>query len=135
VGNDRPSYTGDLKLIHWRAPGAEIDPALLSSFSLPTIGRTGNLARNAGTGPGIFALDLNVGRDFSLGEHTRLRPVLEIDNVLNHTVFTFGAEFINFNGLRPDSTPAQRQAFIDSFLVPTRTMRPRSMRLGVRLDF
>ncbi|MDT7541288.1 MAG: hypothetical protein QOE33_1192 [Acidobacteriota bacterium] len=135
VGNDRPSYTGDLKLIHWRAPGSGIDPALLSSFSLPAIGRTGNLARNAGTGPGLFALDLNVGRDFRLSERARLRPVLEIDNVLNRTVFTFGAEFINFNGLRPDSTPAQRQAFIDSFLVPTRTMRPRSMRVGVRLDF
>jgi hypothetical protein len=135
VGNDRPSYTGDLKLIHWRAPGSEIDPALLSSFSLPAIGRTGNLARNAGTGPGTFALDLNVGRDFPLGEHARLRPVIEIDNVLNRTVFTFGAEFINFGGLRPDSTPAQRQAFSDSFLVPTRTMRPRSMRVGVRLDF
>jgi hypothetical protein len=135
VGNDRPLYSGDLKLIHWRAPGSEINPALLSSFSLPTIGRTGNLARNSGTGPGVFALDLNVGRDFRLSERARLRPVVEIDNLLNRTTFTFGAEFINFNGLRPDSTPAQRQAFIDSFLVPTRTMRPRSIRVGVRLDF
>jgi hypothetical protein len=54
---------------------------------------------------------------------------------LNKTVFTFGAEFINFNALRPDATPAQRQAFLDTFLVPTRTLRPRSIRLGVRFDF
>jgi len=54
---------------------------------------------------------------------------------LNKTVFTFGAEFINFNALRATATPAQQQAFLDSFLVPTRTLRPRSIRLGLRLDF
>lgn len=135
VGNDRPSFNGDARLIHWRAPGDALDPALVSAFSLPTIGRTGNLARNAGQGPGLFALDLNVGRDFRLSERARLRPVVEIDNVLNRTVFSFGAEFINFSGLRPDATPAQRQAFTDSFLVPTRTLRPRNVRVGVRLDF
>ncbi len=135
VGNDRPSFDGDARLIRWRAPGSTLDPSLLYAFSLPTIGRTGDLPRNAGTGPGLFALDLNVGRDFRLTDRARLRPVVEIDNALNHAVFTFGAEFINFNGLRPDATPEQRRAFIDSFLVPTRTLRPRSMRVGVRLDF
>jgi hypothetical protein len=135
VGNDRPSFDGDARLIRWRAPGAPLDPSLAAAFSLPTIGRTGNLPRNAGTGPGLFALDLNVGRDFRLAEHARLRPVVEIDNLLNHTAFTFGAEFINFNGLRPDATPEQRRAFTDSFLVPTRTLRPRGVRVGVRLDF
>ncbi len=65
----------------------------------------------------------------------RLRPVVEIDNVLNKTVFTFGAEFINFSALRADATDEQRRAFLDTFLVPTRTLRPRTMRLGFRLDF
>lgn len=74
-------------------------------------------------------------REFRLNERTRLRPVVEINNVLNKTVFTFGAEFINFNALRATATPAQQQAFLDSFLVPTRTLRPRSIRLGLRLDF
>jgi hypothetical protein len=135
VGNDRPSFSGDLKLIHWRAPGSSSDPALLARFSLPVIGRTGNLPRNAGTGPRLFAFDLNVEREFRLTEHARLRPTVEIDNVLNRTTFTYGAEFINFNGLRPDATPEQRQALLDSFLVPTRTLRPRSIRVGVRFDF
>ncbi|MFL6229673.1 MAG: TonB-dependent receptor domain-containing protein [Pyrinomonadaceae bacterium] len=135
VGNDRPIYSGDLKLIRWRAPGTLIDPYVLANFSLPTIGRTGNLPRNAGTGPGLFTLDLNLTREFRLSERARLRPVVELDNVLNKTVFTYGAEFINFNGLRPDATPAQRQALLDSFLVPTRTLRPRSVRVGVRFDF
>jgi hypothetical protein len=55
--------------------------------------------------------------------------------VLNATVYTFAAEFINFNGLRETATPEQRRAFLDGFLVPTRTLRPRSVRLGVRFDF
>ena len=51
------------------------------------------------------------------------------------TVYTFGAEFINFNALRPAATEEQRRAFADTFLVPTRTLRPRSVRVGMRLDF
>jgi len=65
----------------------------------------------------------------------RLRPALEIDNVLNKTVHTFGAEFVDFKALRPDSTPEQRRAFLDTFLVPTRTLRQRTLRVGLRLDF
>ncbi|HVG38083.1 MAG TPA: hypothetical protein VM870_02280 [Pyrinomonadaceae bacterium] len=54
---------------------------------------------------------------------------------MNKTVYTFRAEFINFNALRPDATAEQRRAFADTLLVPTRTTRPRSMRVGLRLDF
>jgi hypothetical protein len=137
VGNDRPSFSGDPKLIRWRAPGSAAvpDPALVAAFSLPTIGRTGDLPRNAGRGPALFTLDLSLTREFRLGDHARLRPVVEIDNALNKTVFSFGAEFINFSALRPDATSAQRQALLDSFLTPTRTLRPRSIRVGVRFDF
>jgi hypothetical protein len=107
----------------------------LNQFSLPVIGQTGNLPRNAALGPGQFSLDLNVTREFKLTERLRLRPVVEFYNVLNKTVFSFGSEFIDFNAFGPTSSAATRQAFIDSFLVPTRTMRPRQIRLGVRLDF
>ena len=99
------------------------------------IGQTGNLPRNAGIGPGLFLFDLSVTREFRLNERMRLRPVIEFDNVLNRTVFSFGAEFINFSALRASATPAQQQAFLDSFLVTTRTLRPRMIRLGFRLDF
>jgi hypothetical protein len=135
VGNDRPIFMGDVKLLRSRRPGDPIDPAILSLFSLPTIGQTGNLPRNAGQGPGQFFLDLNVTREFRLSEKIRMRPVVEFDNVLNKTVFSFGSEFINFNSFAPTATPDQRQAFLDSFLVTTRTLRPRQVRLGVRLDF
>jgi hypothetical protein len=135
VSNDRPVFNGDLHLIRARRPGQALDPRLLEAFSLPSIGQTGNLPRNAGRGPGFFTFDLSLTREFRFKERARLRPVLEIDNVLNHTVFTFGAEFVNFNALKPTATEAQRRAFLDTFLVPTRTLRPRTMRLGVRFDF
>jgi outer membrane receptor protein involved in Fe transport len=135
VSNDRPIFTGDISLLKFRQPGEPLNPALLTAFSLPTLGQTGNLPRNAGLGPGQFFLDVNITREFRLTERLRLRPVLEIDNLLNKTVFSFGTEFINFTGLSPTATPEQRQAFIDSFLVPTRTLRARQIRIGVRFDF
>ncbi|HEX8890494.1 MAG TPA: TonB-dependent receptor [Pyrinomonadaceae bacterium] len=135
VGNDRPIFTGDPSLLRFRQPGEPLNPALLTAFALPTIGQTGNLPRNAGIGPGFFIFDLNIMREFRISEHMRLRPVVEIDNVLNHTDPSFGTEFIDFNGLSPTATAAQRQAFLDSFLVPTRTLRPRQIRIGVRFDF
>jgi hypothetical protein len=135
VGNDRPAFVGDPSIIRWRRPGSALDSRLLEAFRLPVIGRTGNLPRNAGLGPALFAFDLNVTREFRISERTRLRPTVELDNVLNKTVYTFGAEFINFNALRPGASPEQQRAFADTFLVPTRTMRPRTVRVGLRLDF
>ncbi|MEP6921448.1 MAG: TonB-dependent receptor [bacterium] len=135
VGNDRPSFNGDTKLLHWRGPGEPLDPVVLNFFALPTIGQEGNLPRNAGHGPGFILLDLNITRQFRLGERLRLRPVIEFDNVLNKTVFSFGAEFINFNAFAPTATAGQRQAFLDTFLLTTRTLRPRQIRLGIRFDF
>ena len=88
VSNDRPNRAGDL----------------------PPIGQVGNLPRNAGRGPGLFVFDLNVSRDIPFG-----RLVVEFDNVLNKTVFSFGSEFIE--------SP-----------VPTRTMRPRQIRIGVQIN-
>ena len=135
VGNDRPIFTGDTRLLHWRRPGEPIDSAILNLFALPTIGQTGNLPRNAGQGPGQFFLDLSITREFRLSEKMRLRPMVEFDNLLNKTIFSFGSEFIDFNAFAPTATPEQRQAFLDSFLITTRTLRPRQVRLGVRFDF
>ena len=135
VGNDRPSFDGDLRALRARRPGEPLAPHLLEALSLPPIGGAGNLPRNAGRGPALFTFDLSVTREFRAGSRLRLRPTAEFDNVLNKTVFTFGAEFVNFNALRPGATPEQRRAFLDTFLVPARTLRPRSVRLGLRIDF
>ena len=120
VSNDRPNFSGDTGLIRWRAPGQPLDPAILESFTIPTIGQSGNLPRNAGIGPGLFVFDLNVVREFRLSDRVRFRTMVEFDNVLNKTVFSFGSEFINLD---------------DSFLLATRTMRPRQIRVGLRLEF
>jgi hypothetical protein len=135
VGNDRPDFNGDLSALKWRQPGTPGDVSIINQFSLPPIGQTGNLPRNAGTGPAQFVFDLNVTRDFKLNEKVHLRPVIEFDNILNATVFSFGSEFIDFSAFSPTATATTRQKFIDNFLVPTRTMRPRQIRLGLRLDF
>ncbi|HEY0006873.1 MAG TPA: TonB-dependent receptor [Pyrinomonadaceae bacterium] len=135
VGNDRPSFNGDTRLLRWRHAGEPLASGVLEKLRLPTIGETGNLPRNAGIGPGFLTFDLNLTREFRLSERVRLKPLIEIDNVLNKTVLSFGAEFINFNALAPTATAEQREAVMDSFLVPTRTLRPRQLRLGIRLDF
>src|SRR5437763_14469789 len=135
VGNDRPIFNGETSVLKWRRPGQPIDASILNQFTLPTIGQICNLPRNAGTGPGTFAFDVSVSREFKLTEKIRLRPVIEADNVLNKTVFSFGSEFIDFSSFAPTATPAQRQAFLDSFLVTTHTLRPRQIRVGLRVDF
>jgi hypothetical protein len=135
VSNDRPNFHGDTRLLRWRGPDDAIDVRLLELFSLPAIGQSGNLPRNAGHGPGLFLFDLSITREFPIKERIRLRPVIEFQNVFNKTVFSFGAEFINFNAFGPTAGVEQRQAFLDSFLVATRTLRPRQIRLGIRFDF
>ena len=86
-------------------------------FSVPAIGQAGSLPRNAGRGPGLFVFDLNVTREIRLTERLVLRPSVEFDNVLNKTVFSFGSEFI---------APSD---------APKRTMRPRQIRIGMKIDF
>jgi hypothetical protein len=120
VSNDRPNFSGDTRLLRWRRPDEPINSSIVNSFSIPTIGQRGNLPRNAGIGPGLFVFDLNVTREFRISDRVRFRSRVEFDNVLNKTVFSFGSEFINFD---------------DSFLLAKRTMRPRQVRLGLRVQF
>lgn len=136
LSTDRLNFSGDLSDIVWRAPGSPFPTALASQFSLQPIGaKSGNLPRNAGIGPGFFTFDVNITREFRITEKMKLRPVIELNNILNAAVFNYGASFIDFNGLGSNATPAARQAFENQFLVPTRTFRQRQIRLGIRFDF
>ena len=123
VSNDRPNYSGDLRLLKWRKPGEPLDPSIIVSFSLPPLGQSGNLPRNAGRGPGLFILDLNVTREFQI-KKIRIRSSVELDNLLNKTVFSFGSEFINF-----------ASGSNQNFLLATRTGRPRQLQLGLKVEF
>ncbi|HVF30382.1 MAG TPA: carboxypeptidase regulatory-like domain-containing protein [Pyrinomonadaceae bacterium] len=131
VTTDRPNFTGNLGDLVWRKRESPFPQALFDQFTLAPIGSAGNLPRNAARGPGLFLFDLNVTREFRFTERFRLRPSLEIGNVFNTTVFTFGAEFLNFNPTNAE----QVASFQQEFLVPSRTMRNRQIRLGLRFDF
>ncbi|GIU81363.1 MAG: TonB-dependent receptor [Acidobacteria bacterium] len=136
INNDRPNFNGNLKDIKWRRFGSAFPEALASKFSLAPIGSPGNLPRNAGRGPRQYIFDLNISREFRFGpnERLRLRPSIELDNVFNLTVFSFGSDFINFDLLNSQN-PATVQRAREGFLAPTRTYRPRQIRLGIRFDF
>jgi hypothetical protein len=124
VGTDRPNFTGDFRNIGWRRLSEPLDQNLAARFSLPTIGSIGNLPRNAGRGPGQHTINLRASRVFNFGEGRKLTPQIEVFNPLNETIFNFGAEFVDFS---PNS--------LGSFLAPARTLKARTMRLGLRFDF
>lgn len=146
ISNDRPNYSGDLSDITWRQFSSAYPSDIAARFTNPPIGTPGNLPRNAGIGPKYYIFDLNVTREFRFTERMRLRPSIEFGNILNMAVFSFGSNFIDFEDLNvadlapnpPGPTPAQIQTQAnarDFFLVPTRTYRPRQIRLGIRFDF
>ena len=127
VNNDRPNFSGDINAIVTRRSGEALNPGITTAnLTLPTIGTVGNLPRNVGKGPGLFLFDINVTREIRFTKTLRLRPTVEFSNVLNRTAFSFGSDFINFaTNFTADPT----------FLVPSRSYRPRQIRAGFRLDF
>ncbi len=131
VNTDRPNFSGNLDDIVWRRFNDPVNTAVSSNIFLAPIGRAGNLPRNAGRGPRLYIFDLSISREFKFGERMRLRPQIELDNILNMTVFSFGSEFIDATGFAGQPT----QEFLNNFLVPTRAFRPRQIRLGLRFDF
>jgi hypothetical protein len=124
VNNDRPNFNGDLEAINWRRPGASLNELLAERFSLPTIGSVGNLPRNAGRGPNSYTLNLRLSREFRFTARRKAEFLIEAFNPLNSSVFSFGAEFVDF-------TPSG----LGAFLVPPRTVKPRTMRVGLKFDF
>jgi hypothetical protein len=79
------------------------------------------LPRNYGVGPGTRTISLRASRTIVIREHVKLCPSIDLFNVFNNTVFSFGSEFID----RDD----------EDFMVPRRTQRPRMIVLSVRVSF
>ena len=92
-----------------------------SALELAPIGSSGNLPRNFGKGPGTRAINLRASRTFMVRDRIRVRPSVDVFNVFNNTIFSFGSEFID----RDDS----------DFLIPRRTQRPRTVMLGLKVSF
>jgi hypothetical protein len=139
LSNDRPNFAGNTSDINYRIYGSTFPTALANQFSFAPIGSPGNLPRNAGHGPQLWQLNVNVTREWKLSERVKLRPSLEVFNPLNMRVFSFGSNFIDFNNLGLCSTggtlTTAQQDTCNAFLAPVRTMNGRRMRLGIRLDF
>jgi hypothetical protein len=140
VSNDRPSFVGDASDINWRVFGSSPFPTdLANRLSVAPIGSPGTLGRNAGHGPQLWQFNVRVSRQFKLTERMKLLPSLEVTNPLNMNIFSFGSNFIDFGNLTLCSTgttlTTAQQNTCNSFLAPTRTMVPRRMRVGIRLDF
>lgn len=160
VSNDRVNFSGNINDIKWREQGSAVPTALLSQFSLQPIGGSGgNLPRNAGNGPIFWTLDMQINREWKLSERMKFRPTIEFGNLLNATVLSFGSGFVDYNtfGLQtnptltcnpststaclpPNGTTIYRQNNKETFernefLIPTRALRPREVRVGFRLDF
>jgi len=129
LSNDRPQWAsrGDearVPPIPWRRPGSALPPGLWERFSLPALGTTGSLSRNAGLGPAMTTLNVRVSRRFLVERERQLQLHVEAFNPLNQTTFNFGAEFVDFH-------PTNEALF----LMPRRTVRPRTLRVGLRFTF
>jgi len=121
IEKDRPNFISEIGRPVWRKPNSLAANVVKNALSLAPLGSSGNLPRNYGKGPGTFAFNLRASRVFRLTDNLRLRPAMDVFNVLNHTTFNFGSEFID----RDDA----------DFLIPRRTQRPRIIQLNVKVDF
>ncbi len=131
VNTDRPNFSGRLNDLKWRRMTDPLNRSVLEALTLAPIGRAGNLGRNAGKGPRQYVFDLNISREFRITDRVKMRPQIEIANLLNMTVYSFGSEFIDASAITNNPDPQD----LVMFLAPTRTFRPRKIRFGVRIDF
>ncbi len=121
IENDRPNFITEIGRPVWRRPGSATADDVKSALELAPIGSTGNLPRNYGVGPGTRTISLRASRTIVVREHIRVRPSIDVFNVFNNTIFSFGSEFVD----RDDS----------DFLLPRRTQRPRTVVLSLRVSF
>jgi Carboxypeptidase regulatory-like domain/TonB-dependent Receptor Plug Domain len=109
-----------------------------ASFQPPAAGAVGNVGRNALRGPGLFNVDLSLGREFpvaKLGESGRFLVRADLFNVLNHanlnnpTCVTYGCS--NFG----DAYYGRAETNNGFPLLTPLTETARQIQLLVRLSF
>lgn len=120
VENDRPNMITEIGRPVWRRPGSANPQDFKSALLLAPIGSSGNLPRNYGRGPGTRTMNVRASRTFAIGDRIRVRPSVDVFNVFNNTIFSFGSEFVD----RDDS----------DFLMPRRTQRPRTVVLSLKVS-
>ena len=87
LGYDRPNATGLSPYLSNPTPSLWFNPA---AFVAQPLGTFGNLGRNTVVGPGTFALDFALHKEFPMpfNERHRLQFRLEAFNVMNHPVWS-----------------------------------------------
>jgi hypothetical protein len=87
VGYDRPIATGVSPYESNPTPSRWFNPA---AFVEAPAGSWGNVGRNSLVGPGVFALDFEAHKEFTMphSEHHKLQFRMEAFNVLNHPVWS-----------------------------------------------
>ena len=80
-GANNATFAGD----ELGTPRRYFDPC---NYVFPGFGNIGNAGRNTITGPNLFATDVSLQRDFSVGGDRRLQFRMEMFNFINHTNFS-----------------------------------------------
>lgn len=120
IENDRPNLITGIGRPTWRRPGSANSADFRSALLLAPIGSSGNLPRNYGLGPGTRTINLRASRTFAIRDRIRVCPSVDVFNLFNNTIFSFGSEFVD----RDDS----------NFLMPSRTQRPRTVVLSLKVS-
>jgi len=122
---DRPTFLGQGPLRFVRPGRTAESQALAERFVFATIGTNGTLGRNVVQGPGQKRVDVRLERRVRFTERWELRPWVNVYNVFNTPNFII-AGFIG---------PLDQRDGASVFLQPRAARRPRTLELGVRLEF
>jgi len=108
--------------VNWREPNGQSTAAHFfnpAAFSMPAPFTFGNVGRNTVIGPGLFNLDLTMGKSIRINERLGLQFRGEFFNALNHPNYSVIGRIINSN------TFAQALSQLD----------PRELQFGVKVIF
>ena len=125
VANDRPNAIAkDVNASHeqW-ANGFNLPD---SFFTAPCLGCVGNLGRNTFVGPGYWAVDTSIFKNFRVSDRFSLQFRAETFNVFNHTNFQLGTT----------TTPLETANLNNPhFGQAEGTFDPRQLQFGLKLSF
>ena len=104
-----------------------------NAFSLPDVGKFGNLGRGTIRGPGISTVDLSVVKNWRLTERYSLQLRVELFNVFNHTNLQGVDAGLFFDNVAAHETFGK--PLNPSFGQLTGARGPREIQLGLKFNF
>jgi hypothetical protein len=95
------------------------------NLTLPALGQSGTLGRNAGIGPGFASVDLRVARSLPLGERVKIDFISEVFNLFNRV--NISTVNNNFRQVRFEEGRFKSQ--------PTAVFDPRQFQFAIKINF